>query len=154
MAPRGDPLSPGDFPRGTPPPSRRPTSPRGDSDYDSDDEEGPTVFGSVLRTVLAGAAVVAIALLVGGERQHRDARHPPSLVLSTPSLASPAMLLELSRAHNTATNFNCGEGKLGPEQNSAIFCKSFASDTPRVPRGLTLDLPRIFFFFTIIMRRR
>lgn len=134
MAPRGDPLSPGEIPRGTPPPSRRSTSPRGDSDYDSDDEEGPTVFGSVLRTVLAGAAVVAIAFLVGGERQHRDARHPPSLVLSTPSLASPALLLALSRAHNTATNFG-GRGGWGLSRIQHFFAKALRVTHRAFPAG-------------------
>lgn len=45
---------------------------RPDSEYDSEDDEGgPTLFGSILRTVMAGAAVVAVALLVrDARRQH------------------------------------------------------------------------------------
>jgi hypothetical protein len=70
MAPRGNSATPGG-PRGTPSSARsggRPSSPGGgrdDSSYDSEDDEGPTIFGSVLRTIMAGAAVVAIAVLVG-----------------------------------------------------------------------------------------
>ena len=60
--PRSD-RSPGEYSshRGTPkkgPPSDR------SSDYDSEDDDGPTLFGSILRTLMAGGAVVAIAVLV------------------------------------------------------------------------------------------
>ena len=60
--PRSD-RSPGGYSshRGTPkkgPPSDR------SSDYDSEDDDGPTLFGSILRTLMAGGAVVAIAVLV------------------------------------------------------------------------------------------
>ena len=60
--PRSD-RSPGEYSshRGTPkkgPPSDR------SSDYDSEDDDGPTLFGSILRTLMAGGVVVAIAVLV------------------------------------------------------------------------------------------
>ena len=73
MAPRssnGSDMGGGGRPR-TPPSSRgaaKSSSHREDSEYDSEDDEGPTIFGSMLRTVMAGAAVVAIAVLVSAVR--------------------------------------------------------------------------------------
>jgi hypothetical protein len=60
--PRSD-RSPGEYSshRGTP--KKAPPSDRS-SDYDSEDDDGPTLFGSILRTLMAGGAVVAIAVLV------------------------------------------------------------------------------------------
>ena len=46
------------------------------SGYSSEDDfEGPTLFGSILRTIMAGGAVVAIAILVR-PRDATHARHP------------------------------------------------------------------------------
>ena len=67
--PRSSDRSPGGYSshRGTPskkgPPSDR------SSEYDSDEDDGPTVFGTILRTLMAGGAVVAIAVLVRPSNQ-------------------------------------------------------------------------------------
>jgi|AntAceMinimDraft_5_1070358.scaffolds.fasta_scaffold05772_1 hypothetical protein len=66
MAPRGAPSPAGPGPRGTPSPRRAPGSSR-ESEYNDesdDDDGGPTLFGSIVRTAIAGCAVVAIAILV------------------------------------------------------------------------------------------
>lgn len=68
MPRRGSP-SPRDYYRdynrsGSRTPRRGPGSVASYSSYDSEDEEGPTLFGSILRTIMAGSAVVAIAILV------------------------------------------------------------------------------------------
>ena len=38
--------------------------PRSESEYSEYSEDGPTIFGSLLRTLMAGGAVVAVAILV------------------------------------------------------------------------------------------
>ena len=68
MPRRGSP-SPRDYYRdysrsGSRTPRRGPGSVASHSSYDSEDEDGPTLFGSILRTLMAGSAVVAIAILV------------------------------------------------------------------------------------------
>lgn len=77
MPRRGSP-SPRDYYRdynrsGSRTPRRGPGSVASYSSYDSEDEEGPTLFGSILRTIMAGSAVVAIAILV----RHPAPRAPP-----------------------------------------------------------------------------
>ena len=64
MPRRGSP-SPRDYYRdynrsGSRTPRRGPGSVASYSSYDSEDEEGPTLFGSILRTIMAGSAVVAM----------------------------------------------------------------------------------------------
>ena len=68
MPRRGSP-SPRDYYRdysrsGSRTPRRGPGSVASHSSYDSEDEDGPTLFGSILRTLMAGSAVVAIAIFL------------------------------------------------------------------------------------------
>ena len=77
MPRRGSP-SPRDYYRdysrsGSRTPRRGPGSVASHSSYDSEDEDGPTLFGSILRTLMAGSAVVAIAILVRADPPYANA---------------------------------------------------------------------------------
>ena len=77
MPRRGSP-SPRDYYRdysrsGSRTPRRGPGSVASHSSYDSEDEDGPTLFGSILRTLMAGSAVVAIAILVRADPPRANA---------------------------------------------------------------------------------
>mmetsp|Transcript_13982 Transcript_13982/g.52433 ORF Transcript_13982/g.52433 Transcript_13982/m.52433 type:complete len:170 (-) Transcript_13982:536-1045(-) len=69
---------------GTPKKNRAadPVSSEHSSEYDSDDDR-PTLFGTVLRTAMAGAAVVAIAVLAKIERDQRNGISPPAYARRT-----------------------------------------------------------------------
>ena len=57
--------SPGGYSKYSNTPKKGPGSvDRASDSYSDDSEEGPTLFGSILRTIMAGSAVVAIAILV------------------------------------------------------------------------------------------
>jgi hypothetical protein len=96
MPRRGSP-SPRDYYRdynrsGSRTPRRGPGSVASYSSYDSEDEEGPTLFGSILRTIMAGSAVVAIAILV-----RRPAPRPPPIASMARPGASAAFASAFAR---------------------------------------------------------
>jgi hypothetical protein len=86
--PRSD-RSPGEYSshRGTP--KKAPPSDRS-SDYDSEDDDGPTLFGSILRTLMAGGAVVAIAVLVRVASAFQTRKRGASLRVLAVDIASRA----------------------------------------------------------------
>ena len=86
--PRSD-RSPGEYSshRGTP--KKAPHSDRS-SDYDSEDDDGPTLFGSILRTLMAGGAVVAIAVLVRVASAFQTRKRGASLRVLAVDIASRA----------------------------------------------------------------
>lgn len=96
MPRRGSP-SPRDYYRdynrsGSRTPRRGPGSVASYSSYDSEDEEGPTLFGSILRTIMAGSAVVAIAILV-----RRPAPRAPPIASMARTGASAAFASAFAR---------------------------------------------------------
>ena len=86
--PRSD-RSPGEYSshRGTP--KKAPPSDRS-SDYDSEEDDGPTLFGSILRTLMAGGAVVAIAVLVRVASAFQTRKRGASLRVLAVDIASRA----------------------------------------------------------------
>ena len=127
--PRSD-RSPGEYSshRGTPkkgPPSDR------SSDYDSEDDDGPTLFGSILRTLMAGGAVVAIAVLVRvASAFHGRPRVSPSKASRTTRVAKRARTREPRRAASPERTARSSASRAPPRNVSA----SRASPDPESTR--------------------